>query len=65
MSGRPDGKTAEQIRRAYLRGIRFATTYKRCSSCKLDKPRIVKSRGVQLCQDCIARIEKKYGRRVG
>ena len=60
-SQRPDGKTAEGIRRAYVRVLRHNTNLKRCSSCKEKKPRVRRMQSVQLCENCVKRIEAKYG----
>lgn len=60
-SQRPDGKTADGIRRAYVRVLRLNQNRKQCSSCKEKKSRVRRYQSVQLCEDCVKRIQEKYG----
>jgi hypothetical protein len=54
-------REAERRRRHILRAVRLAHTRKRCSSCKEKKPYVKPWKSVQLCQDCVARINARYG----
>lgn len=58
-SGRPDGRTADQVRRFYARALKFNTQRKKCSNCKEMKTQVVRCRSSQICQDCIKEIQAR------
>ena len=55
-------REGDRVRRRILRAIRFETTYKRCSSCKEKKPKVLPVGAVQMCEDCLARRMANYPR---
>lgn len=54
---------AEKLKRQRFiaRAVAAAHSRKKCSSCGEKKPYVQPWKNIQLCRDCVVRIQEKYG----